>query len=167
MQRTLARMVLESFDLKENWGQPDNKHVGWKAIEKAERLGEDLLFLEDDAFPADSTAISDAMNHMVPARAPSRRSTGRGGRRPACTTSGIFMMSQAVKIPVRSFAHLLAWRRVSSGDWEAISGFDTALAAAGHSSRWLYEQTERNHFNHLGVVSAVRNNPTDAASRSQ
>jgi hypothetical protein len=135
----------------------DNKHVGWKAIEKAAQLGEDLLFLEDDVFPADNSSVADALCHVVPDGCGfssfhrSRRTT------PGIHDAANFIMSQAVKIPVRSLPHLLSWRKISSGDWEAIGGFDTALAAAGGAARWKYEQTDRNHFLHVGEVSAVHN----------
>ena len=141
----------------------DNKHVGWEAIEKAAQLNEDLLFLEDDVFPVDDTAVVDALRHVVPDDC--GFSSFHRSRR---TTPGIrdatgFMMSQAVKIPVRSLPHLLSWRKISSGDWEAIGGFDTALAVAGGAARWMYEQTERNYFNHIGEVSAIHN---DSRGRS-
>ena len=135
----------------------DNKFVGWRVIEKAHAIGEDLLFLEDDVRPADATALSDAIRHEVPSDCAftsfhrSRRTT------PGIHDAGKFMMSQAVKIPCRSFVHLIGWRRVCSGDWEAIAGVDTALATAGQQARWKYEQTERNYFDHIGEVSAVHN----------
>ena len=135
----------------------DNKFVGWRAIEKAHVFGEDLLFLEDDVLPADGTAMIDALRYEVPGDCAftslhrSRRTT------PGIHAAEKFVMSQAVKIPRRSFVHLLGWRRVCSGDWEAIFGVDTALAMAGKDARWKYEQTERNYFHHVGEVSAVHN----------
>lgn len=147
----------ETFDLKEKLGQPDNKHIGWKAIERAAALGEDLLFLEDDASPVDASSVSDAMSHVVPDSCAFTSFHRSKWTTPGVHGAGKFTMSQAVKIPVRSFAHLLAWRRISSGDWEALFGFDTALAAAGHQAHWSYEQTERNYFHHVGEVSAIHN----------
>ena len=137
----------------------DNKHVGWEALERAAQLDEDLLFLEDDVFPVDDSAVADAISHVVPDGCGytsfhrSRRTT------PGIHSAAGFMMSQAVKIPMRSMAHLLSWRKISSGDWEAVRGFDVALAVAGHDARWKYEQTERNYFLHVGEVSAIQNGP--------
>ena len=147
----------ESFEFVEKNGLPDNKYVGWKALEKAERLGEDLLFLEDDVRPASSSSLLAALAHEVPSEC------GYASlHRSRWTTYGIhdsskFMMSQAVKIPARSLHHLVSWRRSYSGDWEAITGFDVALAVAGSNARWKYEQTERNYFDLVGEVSAVHN----------
>lgn len=145
--------------LEPKWiGRRDNKYIGWKTIEKAASIGEDLLFFEDDILPLDSTAIGDAVHHVVPAACGytsfhRSRWTRPGGIWP----SGVFTHSQAVKIPVRSFPHLLDWYRRCSGDWDAIEGFDSALQWAGHNARWLFEQTERNYFDHIGEVSAVHN----------
>lgn len=154
----------ESFELKEKLGRPDNKHIGWKAIERAAGLGEDLLFLEDDVFPADEPSLVDAVRHSVPESCAYTSFHRTKWTTPGVHESGLFTMSQAVKIPFRSFAHLFAWRRISSGDWEAVvDGFDKALAEAGHNARWMYEQTERNYFNHVGEISAIHN---DANGRS-
>lgn len=149
----------ESIVLLEKIDPRDNKHVGWKAIEAATKLGEDLLFLEDDVFPVDDSSVIDALAHNVPEVCGftsfhrSRRTS------PGIHAATDFWMSQAVKIPYRSMTHLLSWRKTCSGDWEAIGGFDTALAVAGGAARWKYEQTVRNYFWHVGAVSAVINGP--------
>lgn len=135
----------------------DNKFVGWAATERAASLGEDLLFLEDDVSPADATAVADAVRYEVPLDCGFASLHRSRWTTPGTHEAGKFMMSQAVKIPARSFAHLLDWHRRCSGDWEAIFGVDIALATAGHNARWKYEQTERNYFNHVGEVSSVRN----------
>lgn len=135
----------------------DNKFVGWHAIEKAHVVGEDLLFLEDDVFPADATALGDALRYEVPVDCGFASFHRSRWTTPGVHDAGKFMMSQAVKISRRSFVHLLDWRRICSGDWEAVVGVDTALATAGHNARWKYEQTERNYFNHVGEISAVHN----------
>lgn len=137
----------------------DNKHIGWEALEKASQLGEDLLFLEDDVFPVDSSSITDALCHVVPDGC--GYSSFHRSRRtvPGVRDAGLFLMSQAVKIPRKSLPHLLSWRKISSGDWEAIKGFDAALAVAGRAANWNYEQTERNYFFHVGEISAICNGP--------
>lgn len=139
------------------YDQRDNKYVGWMAVEEAARAGEDLLFLEDDIRPVDAFSIVAARNHQIPDQC-----GFTSFHRSKWTTAGIhdaskFLMSQAVKIPMRSLAHLIDWRQRCSGDWEAVFGFDTALAVAGRDARWKYEQTERNYFDHVGEVSAVHN----------
>lgn len=138
-------------------GSLDNKHIGWKVLERAERTGEDLLFLEDDVRPVDSTSLLAALNHQIPAGCGYTSFHRSKWTTPGIHDSNKFMMSQAIKIPARSLPHLISWRRICSGDWEAVIGFDTALAVAGSNARWKYEQTERNYFDHVGEVSAVRN----------
>ena len=153
-----------ALDLRaEKMGVNDNKFIGWRAIECARAAGEDLLFLEDDARPVDAASIGDAVNHLVPNACAFSSLHRSRWTAPGILPGTVFMMSQALKIPRRSFDHLLDWRRISTGDWEAIRGVDTAIAVASRSGRWLYEQTERNYFCHVGEVSAVRN---DANGRS-
>lgn len=141
----------------EKVGVNDNKFIGWRAIEHAQSLGEDLLFLEDDAEPVDATSVVDALNHVVPDECAFTAFHRSRWTEPGIHAGVKFMMSQAVKIPLRSSDHLLAWHRRAVGDWEAIKGVDTAIAVASHSAGWVYEQTERNYFRHVGEVSAVQN----------
>lgn len=141
----------------EKLGVNDNKFIGWRAIERADLLGEDLLFLEDDARPVDASSIADAVSYVVPEECAFTSLHRSRWTVPGVHLGTAFMMSQAIKVPRRSFAHLLDFPRLTPGDWEAIRGVDTAISVACRSVRWLYEQTERNYFNHVGEVSAVRN----------
>lgn len=134
--------------------RPDNKRVGWKALEAAYEIGEDLLFLEDDARPLFPGAIAAAVAYPVPEWAAwsslcDCRDTG-WTRTPAI----YFQMSQAVKIPNRSLYPLLQLPRLNRGDWDAVTGFDIAMAVTGHAAGWLYEQG-RKCFEHIGYVSAA------------
>lgn len=147
----------ELLPVREKLWPNDNKYVGWKAVERAERAGEDLLFLEDDARPVDAGALIEVLSHVVPAECGFTSFHRSKWTTPGVHDANKFMMSQAVKIPARSLPHLVSWRRTCSGDWEAIHGFDCALAVAGGNARWKYEQTERNYFDHVGEVSAVHN----------
>lgn len=135
---------------------PNNKHTGWRALALAAEHGEDLLFLEDDVRPAFPGALAAAAAYEVPAWA---AFTSLHQPRPAATLGAIaalvFQMSQAVKIPRRSLDWLLRFPTTARGDWEAATGFDLALAAAGRAAAWSYEQAE-SYFRHVGVVSAAR-----------
>jgi hypothetical protein len=112
--------------------------------------------LEDDARPVDENSLLDTLNYSVPPQV-----AFTSFHRSSYTTPGIhparmFVMSQAIKIPARSLPWLLKWREVCWGDWNVIVGVDLAIAEAGHNNGWLYEQTERNYFDHVGLVSAAR-----------
>lgn len=147
-----------SLDLSgEKMGINDNKFASWRAFEHAHALGDDLLFLEDDIVPVDATSVMDAVNHAVPAECAFTSFHRSRWTVPGIHPGTAFMMSQAVKIPLRSLKHLVDWQRMSRGDWEAIRGVDAAIAVASRSASWQYEQTERNYFDHVGEISAVRN----------
>jgi hypothetical protein len=134
----------------------DNKFPGWMAFEYANQIGQDLLFLEDDVRPVNDQFLLEAVHYQVPSNV-----SYSSLHKSKLTTTGIqpsarFMMSQAVKIPFRSLPWLLRWPVHSSGDWEAITGVDLAIAMAGNCNGWLYEQTELNYFDHIGTISAAR-----------
>lgn len=134
---------------------PDNKHIGWKALQMAADLGEDLLFLEDDVRPVGDSLI-DAINYQVPPNVAYSSLHRNKYTTPGTHPSKNFILSQAVKIPYRSLEWLLIWPKVNWGDFEVRNGFDTCLSEAGQNNGWLYEQTERNYFNHVGKISSVR-----------
>lgn len=135
---------------------PDNKFAGWRAIEEALRVSEDLLFLEDDVRPAFDGAIREAIAYKVPEEAGYSSFHLSRFTAPGIRPSVTFMMSQAVKIPLRSLNWLVKFPNYCIGDWQAVLGFDCALASAGHAAGWFYEQKERNYFNHVGLVSAAQ-----------
>lgn len=134
---------------------PDNKHIGWKALEVAANSGEDLLFLEDDVRPIGDSLI-DAVNYKVPDDVAFTSLHRNKFHEPGIHPSRDFTLSQALKIPHRSFDWLLRWPKIHWGDWEFRNGFDTCLAGAANNHGWSYEQSERNYFTHVGKVTCVR-----------
>jgi len=126
---------------------PDNKHIGWGALEIAG--GDDLLFLEDDVLPLIPGAFRQMTEHRTP-EGLAFTSFYHPAKLPGVYRAGEFQMSQAVLFPAETVERLLAFR--GSAEWLAVRGFDLAVAAClKHTS---YEQRP-NLVNHVGEWSAA------------
>lgn len=129
----------------------DNIEPAWFAMRAALEKGRDLLFVEDDVRPVRPGVFAEMLAHPVPAACAwtSFFATLRG---PGVFPASLFQQSQAVKIPHRTLAVLVA----SKSD-PVLSGqiwVDLAIAYAGSFHGWRFEQTV-NLVEHVGTESAA------------